>query len=86
MLAAKIVESVGLILDIAGAIVLARGLMITKQEALELGQSRWSSKNDEENLKLPQVRDRLVQSRNAKIGVVLLSLGFLGQLIANWIS
>jgi hypothetical protein len=85
MLTAKIVASAGIILDIAGAAILARGLIISKAEALELGQATWSSDNEEQNLKLPQVRDRLMQSRNAKIGLALLTAGFLGQLIAIWI-
>jgi hypothetical protein len=83
---AKIVESIGLILDIFGAVVLARGLMITNEDAISLGLSRFAGETEEENLRQPAVRDRLIQSRNAKIGLVLLVLGFLGQLAANWIS
>lgn len=78
------IEEAGLALDIVGALVLASGLLIGKQRALELGVGRWAGSTDEENLGLPQVRDRLEQSRRAKIGVVLLVLGFLGQAIGNW--
>jgi hypothetical protein len=84
MLMGKIIASAGLILDRGGCRDTSRGLIISRAQALELGQSAWSS-NDDDNLKLPQVRDRLTQSRNAKIGLSLLTIGFLGQLIANWI-
>ena len=78
------VEEAGLALDIIGALILVSGLMISKQRALELGVGRLSGVTDEENLELPQVRDRLIQSRNAKIGALFLVLGFLGQAIGNW--
>jgi hypothetical protein len=78
------VGEVGLVLDIAGATILSWGLMIGRKQALELGVGRWAFDNDEENLELPAVQDRLAQSRNAKRGLVLLILGFLGQAIGNW--
>jgi len=78
------VAEIGLVLDIIGALVLSYGLVISRRDALELGQARWSGDTDEENLKLPQVRDRLKQSRNAKIGLASLSVGFLLQFIGNW--
>lgn len=74
----------GLILDIAGTIVLVSVLFVTKAKALELGVSRYASVTPEENLKLPQVRDRLTQSCWAKIGLGLLLLGFVLQLIGTW--
>jgi hypothetical protein len=75
----------GLALDIIGALILASGLLIGTKRALELGvTSRLAGTTDEENLQLPQVRDRLKQSRRAKVGVALLVLGFLGQAIGNW--
>ena len=75
---------VGLSLDLAGAVVLASGLFVTKRAALNLGLGRWASESPDENLKLPQVRDRLRQSRNAWAGVVLLVVGFLMQIVAGW--
>jgi hypothetical protein len=74
----------GLVLDVAGAIVLAYGLIISRDDALRLGVGRWAGDTDEENVKLPQVRDRLRQSRNAKIGLVLLFCGFVLQIVGNW--
>ena len=72
----------GLACDFLGATFIAYGLIISKEKAVELGISRWSSKIAEENLKLPQVRDRLKQSKNAKVGVAFLTIGFLLQLMA----
>jgi hypothetical protein len=74
----------GLFLDIVGATVLSAGLIISKAEALKLGVPPLASEDESENLQLPQVRDRLVQSRNAKWGLALLVLGFLLQLIGSW--
>jgi hypothetical protein len=72
--------------EFAGAVFIAYGLMISKKKAVELSVSRVSSKNFEENLRLPQVKDRLKQSRNAAIGVVLLTIGFLIQLMTYWLG
>jgi hypothetical protein len=76
--------NVGLVCDIAGAAVLAWGLLIDEDEALELGQARISGDTREENLELPAVRDRLRQSRNAKWGLAFLVLGFALQIAASW--
>ena len=75
---------VGLLLDIAGAIVLTYGLILTKHQAVELSATRIMGDTEEENLELPQVVDRLRQSRNAKVGLWLLVMGFLLQLVGNW--
>lgn len=74
----------GLIFDIVGAAFLSYGLIISKKKAIELGISRICSEDDNENLKLPQVSDRLKQSRNAIIGLTLLVLGFLLQIVGSW--
>lgn len=74
----------GLACDFLGAVFIAYGLMISKEKAIELSVSRYSSDHDMENLEQPQVKDRLKQSWNAKIGVALLAIGFVLQLVANW--
>lgn len=71
----------GLTLSFLGSIAFAKGLFISQKEALRLGVSRWGG-TDEENLKLPQVQDRLTQRKWGVIGGVLLLVGFLLQLIA----
>lgn len=75
---------IGLSLDIVGVIVLSYGLIISKKKAIELGISRICSSEDEENLELPQVQDLLKKSKNTKIGLVLLGIGFLLQIVGNW--
>lgn len=71
----------GLTLSFLGSVAFAKGLFISQKEALRLGVSRWSSDSDEENLKLPQVQDRLAQRKWGIIGGALLLIGFLLQLI-----
>ena len=78
------VGEAGLLLDIIGAVFLTAGLVISKDRALELGVGKWAYSNDEENLQLLQVRDPLTQSRNAKVGLVFLVFGFIGQAIGAW--
>ncbi|MGC2825644.1 MAG: hypothetical protein WA322_15620 [Pseudolabrys sp.] len=85
LMTAKLIESIGLLLNIAGAIVLAWGLMIDRKTAIGLGVDRHAGATDEENLR-PTVKDRLRQSQNAEIGLALLVFGFIGQLVAHWIS
>jgi hypothetical protein len=66
----------GLFVDIAGATDLSYGLIIRKKRALELGVPAFAYSTEEENLQLPQVKDRLKQSRNAAIGLAPLVAGF----------
>jgi len=75
---------IGIFCNIIGVVVLAYGLIISKKDAIALGISRICGNTDEENLALPQVRDRLKQSRNAKIGMVLLVIGFILQIVGSW--
>lgn len=78
------ITSVGLVLDIIGAAILARGLIISQREAIDLGSSYIMGDTDEENLKIPPIRDRIRQSRNAKIGVSILIFGFVLQIVGAW--
>ena len=75
---------IGLAFDLFGAVFLAWDLMISNKEAIELGVSRWAGDNDNENIKLPAVQDRIKQSKNAKIGLFILAIGFLLQIIGSW--
>jgi len=76
-------NTVGLIFSFLGSLALARGFFISKKEAIKLGVSRWSGETNEENLKLPQVQDRLKQKRWGIIGAVLLFIGLIFQLLAQ---
>jgi hypothetical protein len=78
------VNVVGLACDIAGAAWLAWGLFISEDEALKLGQAYYSQETRGKNLELPPVKDRLRQSRRAKVGLTILVVGFVLQIAANW--
>jgi hypothetical protein len=75
---------VGLACDLFGAAAMGYDLIIPKRKAVELSLPRFPYDTNEENLKLPQVKDRLKQSRNTMIGIVLLIIGFMLQFIGNW--
>lgn len=78
------VAEIGIAFDLAGAITLSQGLIVSKKRAVELGVSRWSGESEADQLQLPQVKDRLTQSRNVMVGLALLVLGFVLQLVGNW--
>ena len=84
MIDPKWANIIGLILDVAGAVFLTYGLLISKKGAIELGVARWSGGTDEEKMKLPAVRDRVRQSRNALVGMFLLVIGFVLQIYGSW--
>lgn len=71
----------GLVLTFLGSLAFAKGLFISQKEALKLGVSRWSGSTDEENLKLPQVQDRITQRKWGVIGAILITIGFIFQLL-----
>ncbi len=76
---------VGLVLTFLGSLAFAKGLFISKKEAIRIGVSRYSSSKDEENLKLPQVQDRLTQRKWGIIGALFITVGFVLQ-VAVYIS
>ena len=82
---AQLVNTAGLLLDICGAAVLSAGLFISREQAIELSVSRWSGVDEETNLRLPAVQDRLKQARYARVGVTLLFAGFALQIAATWL-
>lgn len=67
--------------SLIGGLAFGIGLFISKKQAVELGVSRWSGTTDEENLKLPAVKDRLNQKRYGIIGAFFSILGFIFQVI-----
>lgn len=75
---------VGLILALAGAIVLACGLIVSRKQALKIGVSRLAGETGESNASLPQVRNKMRESLSALIGMLLLAIGFLLQVIGSW--
>lgn len=80
----KWLDILGLVFAMTGAIVLAAGLIISREQALRVGVSRLSEDTDELNVNLPQVRNKLRESRFALIGLMLLVFGFVLQIAGNW--
>ena len=73
----------GLVLNIAGAVVIAAGIIVSKKGAVHVASMYLGGETLEENVKLPPVVDRLRQSRLAKWGLGLITLGFIVQLLAE---
>jgi hypothetical protein len=76
--------------DIVGRPGSPGALFIDEDEAIELGLAWYASsapeRSDarEQNLTIPPVADRLRQSRRAMTGLVILTVGFVLQIVANW--
>lgn len=68
---------VGLVLDMIGALLIARGIFVTEQQAIELTRARWDANP-------PAAADRLSQSRLAQVGLAILVFGFLLQVVGTW--
>jgi hypothetical protein len=74
----------GQALDFFAALFLLSAAIVSKRKALDLGVPRWAGSTDEENARLPQVQDRLLQSRRATWGLVLLAAGSALQIFGSW--
>jgi hypothetical protein len=80
----KLINFLGLLFAMAGAITVAFGLILPNKRSREAALPRLASERDELNQCLPQVRDRMRISRFALIGILIMALGFLLQIIGNW--
>jgi len=80
----KIFNFIGLLVTLVGAITLAFGLIIPGKRAMQAGAPRMGAESEKENLLLPQLRDRMRESRHALIGIIIMAVGFLLQIIGNW--
>lgn len=67
--------------SLIGGLAFARGFFISKKKALKLGVSKWSGEIDEENLKLPAIKDRIEQRKYGFAGAIFISLAFMCQII-----
>ena len=84
----RVVSTIGLLFDIAGAWVLAWSLFVSKKEAIQLGGTPWmpsGDSDDDEFFKVPLISHFLVQSKRAKIGLGFLVLGFILQILGAWV-
>ena len=82
----KLLNILGLIFSFLGSLSLARGLFISKKDAINIGISRACYSSDEGNLKLPSVQDRVKQKKYGIIGAILLFIGLVLQLLAQAID
>ena len=74
----------GLTLDSFGAVIIAWGVIVSQSGIDSLVRDAgvyYGTKGSESS---PSVRDRIKQSRLAKIGGFLLVLGFVLQILGNW--
>ena len=70
--------------DFIGVVVVAVPLMVTKKQAIALGGSYWGGATDEENLKMPTVRDRLKSRNITIIGLLFILAGFALQFFGSF--
>ncbi len=75
---------VGLTLDAIGALVIVYGVFISKRKVGALIKDAKPYYSEKPNEQSPSIRDRILQSRFAKVGAVLLFVGFVLQIIGNW--
>lgn len=77
-------SSVGLLLDIAGVLLLSRGLLVSEDEAIEMSGGFMGSLNRAEELESPPVRHRLIDAARARLGLSLCGIGFGLQIVGAW--
>jgi hypothetical protein len=65
----------GLVFTGYGAWVTSNAVILTPEQAVNIGLSRFSDENLDENLKLPAVRNLLAQSRAARRGLLAIFAG-----------
>ena len=75
---------IGVVLNLVGGWMLASILILNEETALKYGVTKWAGGGREEKLRLPMVRLFLEQSRRTVIGMVVVSLGYVLQIVANW--
>ncbi len=74
----------GLTLDALGAVVIAYGVFVRRAKIENLIKDAGVYYGNTPDEQSPSIRDRIWQSRLAKIGVGLLFFGFLLQIVGNW--
>ena len=70
------IDVLAVVCQLIGTAILAYGLIISKNQAIELGVTRAAYDDHNENVKLPQVADRIKQSKNAIIGLSFSTVGY----------
>lgn len=73
------------ILNFVGAIIVGLGVVISDKEILNIGMMRWGYDNDEDNKKLPNIKDRMKQRKLTIVGLGLLLVGLTLEIISNFV-
>ncbi|MFA5460245.1 MAG: hypothetical protein WC283_02885 [Candidatus Paceibacterota bacterium] len=71
----------GMVLNIIGSLLLVEFFIISDEEIIRLNVSRFSGSTHKEKLKLPAVRDKIIQRDNAICAGIFLFFGFVFQII-----
>lgn len=74
-LCADVSTAAGLILTLVGAWVAARSVILSEDDALNIGLARFASDNREDNLRLPHVQNLLASSKSARCGLFAVAIG-----------
>lgn len=65
----------GLSLTLVGAVLTARSVILSEDQALDIGVASYVSGQREEDLQLPSVQNLLQASRGARRGLFMIALG-----------
>ena len=71
--------TIGLVLDIVGVVILARGVIVTSEKAKTLAATHWDINTELEK----QFRKG---TRDGYIGVFILAVGFFLQILGTWVQ
>jgi hypothetical protein len=72
---ADIVVGIGLLLTFIGAAITAKAVILTEDDAIRIGVSRFAGETREQNLALPTVQNLLASSRAARTGLLTIVVG-----------
>ena len=71
----------GLVITLIGAWLGFNGVWVTEDQALEIGQARWSGDDRKQSIQLPAVQNLLRQSGLARWGFAFIGLGTFLQIV-----
>lgn len=78
---ADLISAAGLLVSLAGAGWAAKAVILTEDDALNIGLPRWPYEDREKNLTLPHVKSLLDASKGARVGLWVLAFGTMLQFL-----
>ena len=72
----------GLAVTCFGAGLTAKAIMLSDDEALQIGSARYASGDREEDLELPMVQNLITAAKHARLGLGIVAAGTVIQMIA----